>query len=261
MKIFRFFPILFLIALLFWGFLSERGFSGIFNDLVQFLSWSIESLAVLFNNSYGLSIIFLTIIVKLIIMPLMVKQYLSQSLRKDKMKILEPQIKAVKQKYTKDMIQDNPSLAKKERDTEILKLYKKEEHNLNPFSLGCLPLLIQLPILIGVYYAIQSTPEIANHQFLWLELGKSDFLLSLFTGIIYMILAFVNKDQMQQDVPKYLSYIGFITPIIMFTLCLNTPAALPLYWIISGLFIILQTMYSKKMLNKIRKNNLIEQES
>ena len=63
-------------------------------------------------------------------MPLMVKQYLSQSLRKDKMKILEPQIKAVKQKYTKDMIQDNPSLAK-ERDTEILKLYK--EHNLNPF--------------------------------------------------------------------------------------------------------------------------------
>ncbi|MEI4617182.1 membrane protein insertase YidC [Bacillus cereus] len=258
MKIFRFFPILFLIALLFWGFLSERGFSGIFNDLVQFLSWSIESLAVLFNNSYGLSIIFLTIIVKLIIMPLMVKQYLSQSLRKDKMKILEPQIKAVKQKYTKDMIQDNPSLAK-ERDTEILKLYK--EHNLNPFSLGCLPLLIQLPILIGVYYAIQSTPEIANHQFLWLELGKSDFLLSLFTGIIYMILAFVNKDQMQQDVPKYLSYIGFITPIIMFTLCLNTPAALPLYWIISGLFIILQTMYSKKMLNKIRKNNLIEQES
>ncbi|KIQ76720.1 hypothetical protein RW25_27905 [Bacillus sp. L_1B0_8] len=57
------------------------------------------------------------------------------------------------------------------------------------------------------------------------------------------------------------AYIGFVTPIIMFTLCLNTPAALPLYWIISGLFIILQTMYSKKMLNKIRKNNLIEQES
>ncbi|UOY91144.1 membrane protein insertase YidC [Ectobacillus sp. JY-23] len=222
-----------------------NGMTGLFNHFVSFLTWSIESLAAAFDNSYGLAIIGLTFIMRLVLMPMMVKQYIMQAIRKEKMKVLQPKIQAVKQKYTKDQIQDTPSLAK-ERDKEILALHK--EYGVNPFATGCLPILIQLVVLIGVYYAIQSSPAIASHEFLWLQLGKPDFSLSLITGMVYVIQVFVNKDQgANENMPKYLSYIGFISPIMMFSICLTVPSALPLYWAMSCMFVIVQTIFAKKL--------------
>ncbi|MBD5010628.1 OxaA precursor, partial [Xanthomonas citri pv. citri] len=87
----------------------------------------------------------------------------------------------VKLKKTKDPEKQ------KELQMEMMKLY--QEHNINPLAMGCLPMLIQSPIMIGLYYAIRSTPEIASHSFLWFSLGQSDILMSLSAGIMYFVQA------------------------------------------------------------------------
>ncbi|MCI3988294.1 YidC/Oxa1 family membrane protein insertase, partial [Bacillus vallismortis] len=68
-------------------------------------------------------------------------------------------------------------------------------HNINPLAMGCLPKLIQFPILIVFYYAISSTPEIASHSFLWFSLGQSDILMSLSAGVMYYVQAYVAQKQ------------------------------------------------------------------
>ncbi len=82
-------------------------------------------------------------------------------------------------------------MKQREIQQEMMQLYQK--HNINPLAMGCLPMLIQFPILIGFYYAIRSTPEIASHSFLWFNLGHSDIIVSLCAGFMYFIQFYVSQ--------------------------------------------------------------------
>src|SRR5690625_7440190 len=72
---------------------------------------------------------------------------------------------------------------------ELNELYQK--HNFNPVKMmsGCLPMIIQMPFLIGFYYAIRRTSEIGEQPFLWFNLGETDLLLVLLAVIVYFIQA------------------------------------------------------------------------
>src|SRR5699024_12500781 len=158
--------------------------SGWFNHyFVYHFSVLIKSLASYLNGSYGLSIIIITLVIRLAVMPFMLKQTRSSIKTQDKMKILKPEIDAIQKKYK----------SKKDRESqvqmqqEMMQLYQK--HNFNPLVsfAGCLPLLLQFPILIAFIYAIRRTPEIASHRFLWFDLGQTDILLTLLAVVIYFI--------------------------------------------------------------------------
>lgn len=115
------------------------------------------------NNALGFSIITLTVLVRCCMLPLAFKQQKSMFI----MQKIQPEIKKIQAKY-KEMGSD-PELQKK-MNMEIQKLYGK--HGYNPFS-GCLPLLIQLPIFISLYYILQNPYQFINHiQGIYNELGE-----------------------------------------------------------------------------------------
>lgn len=221
---------------------SAQNNSSYFHKLlVGPFSTAIHGLATLFNGSFGLAIIFITIIIRLVLMPLMLKQYKGQQEMKVKMEGLKPELNEIqaKIKNTKDKNEQQ------KLQQEMFGLYKK--HGVNPMAMGCLPMIIQMPILMGLYYAIRSSSEIATHSFLWFNLGHSDLAITLAAGVIYYFQFKVSQSNMTTEQQKQMKMMGLMSPLMIVMVSFNAPAALPLYWTVGGTFLILQTLLAKKM--------------
>lgn len=104
-----------------------------------------------------------------------------------------------------------------------------------------------MPILIAFYYAIRRTPEIAVQSFLWFDLGQTDLLLTGIAVVIYFIQFKVSQIGLDEKQRKQFAVLGLISPIMIGVISLNAPAALPLYWTVGGLFIMMQTLISKRI--------------
>jgi len=211
------------------------------NVFVEPFASLIQGTASLFGGSYGLAIILITLVIRLILMPLMLNQYKKQQAMKAKMEIIKPEMEKIQKKIkgTKDQKEQQ------KLQMEMMDLYKK--HNVNPLNIGCLPLIIQMPILMGFYYAIRGSQEIASHSFLWFNLGHSDLLLTALAGIVYYLQFKVSQSTMSPEQQKQMRFMGLISPIMIVIVSLNAPAALPLYWTVGGIFLIFQSILGRKL--------------
>lgn len=225
---------------------------GVWNHYFVYpFSFLIIYFANLFNGDYGLSIILMTFIIRTAIMPLMLNQTKKQLAMRKKMEAIQPELQALKDKYKNDK---SPEAAKK-MQLETMQIYQK--HQFNPLNIGCLPLLLQLPITLGFYYAIRRTPEIAEHDFLWFSLGKPDMILPVIAAAVYYVQFRVSQSfsmSAQQGENKPFAVLGLLSPIMMGIFSFAMPAALPLYWAVGGIYIILQTLVFKKMFAPDRKS-------
>jgi YidC/Oxa1 family membrane protein insertase len=215
---------------------------GFFNTyLVQPFAGAIHMVAELFNGNFGLSIILITLIIRLALMPLMLKQYKRQQDMKVKMDVLKPEMDKIQTqlKKTKD-----PKEQQKLQQ-EMFALYRK--HGVNPLNVGCLPILIQMPILMGFYYAIRSSHEIATHSFLWFNLGQPDLLITAAAGIVYYLQFKVTQANMPVQQQNQMKFMGLLSPIMIVVFSFSAPAALPLYWTVGGTFLILQTLIGRRL--------------
>src|SRR5699024_1544543 len=131
---------------------------------------------------------------------------------------------------------------------EMMELYQK--HNFNPgqMLLGCLPLLLQMPVLIGFYYAIRRTPEIAESSFLWFNLGEVNYVMALIAIAIYFVQARVSLMGMDEKQKGMMQMMMYVSPIMIGVISFIMPAALPLYWAVGGLVMIVQTLIFKSLL-------------
>jgi len=222
--------------------------SGIFNHFFIYpFSILIKFFANAFHGNYGLSIVLLTFIIRLAIMPLMMNQTKKQMDMKEKMAFLQPELTALKEKYKNDASAD----AKKQVQVEMMQLYQK--HQFNPLNMGCLPMLLQWPITLAFYYAIRRTPEIVTHDFLWFSLGTTDMILPLIAAAVYYVQFRVSQSvsaQVQKNQNNQMAFIGLLSPVMMGVFSFQMPAALPLYWAVGGIFIIVQTIILNKMYTK-----------
>lgn len=221
---------------------------GFFNHYFIYpFSFLIQSIANAFDGDYGLSIILMTILIRFAILPLMMNQTKKQTATREKLAVLQPELDAIREKY-KD---DTRTEAKQQQQAEMMKLYRK--HRFNPLGIGCLPMLLQWPITLAFYYAIRRTPEIAAHDFLWFSLGKPDIVLSLIAAAVYYVQYRVSQSlsaqQLQNSNPS-LAFLGLLSPILMGVFALMMPAALPLYWAVGGIFLIVQTIWLHKRYSK-----------
>lgn len=215
---------------------------GFFNHYIVFpISYVISHMAGWFQGSYGLAIIILTIVVRLLLFPLMLRQTKSQQNMKRVMKGMQPELDALKKKYEN---KKDPESAQKMQQ-EMLELYKK--HKFNPLNIGCLPILIQLPILTGVYTAIRLMPEMSSHTFLWFTLGEPDVILAIIVAAIYLLQTRISMKNMPAEQRKQFAIMGYISPIMMAFFSISAPAAIPLYWMAGGTFLIFQTLLFQKM--------------
>lgn len=219
---------------------------GVFNHYVIYpLSELIRWLAGLFQDNYGFAIMAITIMIRMVLFPLMLRQYKSQQIMKGKMSALKPDLKALEEKY-KDK-KDQASLAQKQQET--MALYQR--HNVNPLAIGCLPMLIQLPILTGLYSAIRLTPEISTHAFLWFKLGEPDVWLPIIAAFVYFVQFKVSQLGTEMESNKQLAFMGYLSPVMMGLFALWAPAAISLYWVTGGLFMIAQSFLLMKLYPRI----------
>ncbi len=180
-----------------------------------------------FAGNYGASIILLTLIVKLVFYKLSETQYRSMA----GMRRLMPKIQQLKERHGADRMKLQEA---------TMALYKKEK--INPFG-GCLPLLVQMPVFIALYWVLMQSVELRHAPFfLWLDdLSVRDpfFVLPLLMGATMYLQTRMSPapaDPMQAQIMKFI-------PIMMTVLFLWFPSGLVLYWLTNGLLSILQQWY------------------
>ena len=223
---------------------STEASPGFFQQyFVDPFTYLLNTLANVFGGSYGLSVVFMTLIVRLFIMPLMLKSTKSQYAMRDKMAVMQPEMKVIQDKMKTATTPEQ----KTKLQQELMGVYQK--HGVNPMASlsGCLPLLIQMPILMGFYYAIKESPEIASHSFLWFDLGQPDLILAVLAAAVYLVQFKLSLIGMPEEQKKQMAIMGYISPIMMGMFSLTAPAALPLYWTVGGCFLIVQTYIMKKL--------------
>lgn len=210
--------------------------TGIWNQFVVYpLSWLIINIGEVFGGSwgYGLSIIIITIIIRLALLPLMIKQMKSTKM----MQAIQPELEELKKKYS-----SKDAVTQQKFQQAQIQLFEK--YDINPMA-GCLPILIQLPILVGFYHAIMRTEALQGKTFLWFELSETDpfFILPILAGVLtYSQQKVLTKDQPSNP---QLVMMQWLMPIMIIVFALVLPAALPLYWIIGNIFSIIQSHFIK----------------
>lgn len=185
---------------------------------------------------FGIAIIILTIIIRIILYPLNQKALKSQK----ELSALQPKIKEMQKKYSHDKIKQGEIM---------MKLYK--EHKINPFS-SFLPILIQLPILIAlfkVFIDLAKNSELINPMFLNLiNLSQRSIFLSVLAGITQFWQS-KSIPGTSQQASKFIYFMPLITVFIG----LSMPAGLPLYWITITLLTILQQYLYERFNSKTSK--------
>ncbi len=187
-------------------------------------------------GNWGWSIILLTILVKLILWPLSSKSYRSMA----KMRVIAPEMQRMKEEFGEDRMRFSQ---------EMMALYKREQ--VNPLS-GCLPLLLQMPIFLALYWVLMESVELRHAPWLaWIQdLSAMDpwFILPLLMGVTMYVQQSLNPqpaDPMQAKVFKFM-------PIIFTVFMLFFPAGLVLYWICNNSITILQQGLINKSVEKDR---------
>lgn len=208
--------------------------TGIWAKFIVYpMSQLITFFADIFNN-YGWGIIIVTIIIRLFLLPLNIKQLKSsQAMQK-----IQPEMKKLQEKYSSKDQQTQQKLQQ-----EMMALFK--EHKVNPLA-GCLPLIVQMPFLIGIYQAIMRTEEIGQGTFLWFQLGTPDMILPLITGAAMFLqqkLMMAGNDAAQNPQMQIMLY---LMPIMIMVFAFFFPAALALYWVVGSIFMIGQTLLIRR---------------
>ncbi len=206
-------------------------------DLIRVLYEFTVSLGI---PSYALAILLMTLFIRLILYPLNNKQLVSSK----KMQEIQPQIAEIQKKYKK-----SPEIA----NQEIIKLYRK--HNVNPMS-GCLPILVQMPIIIALFQALRLF-EYTNvgAAFFWVPHLKDPdpyFILPLLVGIATYLqtkLSMMSMPKTTQSNPQAEKFAStqktmlYVMPIMIGWMSTQFPSGLCLYWIFYSLTGIIQQMF------------------
>jgi YidC/Oxa1 family membrane protein insertase len=216
---------------------------GFFGGIVEILLVVIRAIHKVFPN-WGMAIIVLTIILKILFFPLTYSSTKSMA----RMQELQPKIKALRARYKKhktDIAQ------RRQMNEEMMKLYK--EHGVNPAG-GCLPMLIQLPVFWAIWRLLSVSIELRQSPFVfWIkDLSVKDPY--LVTPILMGITQFISQKMMPSGADPSQARMMLIMPVIMTIFFLGFPSGLVLYWLTSNVLQIVQQHIMNKMQAKRKAN-------
>jgi YidC/Oxa1 family membrane protein insertase len=205
------------------GVVNYGMFSIIVYPLLASLRWIYQ-----FVHNYGYAIIILTFLLSLLLFPFRLKQIISMK----RMSVVQPKVKAIQEKYRKYKKTD-PKRA--EMNQEIMALYK--QHNVNPLG-GCLPLLLQMPLLFAFYSLLAYSIELRQAPFiLWIsDLSVKDpfYVLPIVMGIT----AFISQKMtpMSPGTDPTQAKVMMVMPVVFTVMFINLSSGLNLYFLCSNIF-------------------------
>jgi len=200
---------------------------GMFSILVRPLLFSLKWINRYVHN-YGVSIILLTLLLTLLLFPFRLKQMLSMK----KMAVVQPRIKEIQEKYKRYKKTDP---RKAEMNQEIMAVYK--EHNVNPLG-GCLPLVLQMPLLFAFYQLLASSIELRQAPFIgWIwDLSTKDpyYVLPIVMGITMLVSQKITPMAPGADPAQ--AKMMMMMPAVFTLMFLNVSSGLNLYFLCSNIF-------------------------
>ena len=218
-----------------------------------------------FISNYGIVILLMTLLIKLIISPLTIKSYKSSA----KMQVIKPEVDKLNQKYP------NEKDAMKKQQA-MMDLYQKA--GISPMG-GCLPMLLQMPILFAMFRFFPASIELRQQKFLWADdlsaydsiwdfgvniplLGDHLSLFALLMAVTMFVYSKMTSSQMSDDPNmagmKFMSV--WLMPIMMFFICNNLSSALSYYYLLSNIITMIMTWYIRKFVvteEKVRADMML----
>ncbi|MBU0701870.1 membrane protein insertase YidC [bacterium] len=217
-----------------------KSLSGEMTNLTAFSGWNSLTLIVLWllhmlykiTHNYGISIIILTLIIKIILHPLTKKNFTTMKA----MQNIQPHIIELKEKHKHDAETMNK---------EMMELYKR--HKVNPMG-GCLPLLLQMPVFIALFTTLQNAIELRGANFLiWHDLATKDpyYILPVLMGVTMLI-----QQKMMPSPDPNQAKIGMFMSVLFIFMFMNFPAGLVLYWLTQNILTIIEQILIKRGIEK-----------
>ena len=199
---------------------------------------------------FGVAIIIVTIIVRLIILPLGIYQSWKATLHSEKMNalkhVLEPHQTRLKEATTQE----------EKLEAQQALFAAQKEHGISMFGgVGCFPLLIQMPFFSAIYFAAQHTEGVAEASFLGIALGSPSWILIACAGVLYYVQSLLSlhgvEDETQREQLKKMIY---MSPMMIIIFSIFSPASVTLYWVVGGFMMILQQFIVNYIIRpKLRK--------
>lgn len=187
-----------------------------------------------FTHNYGITIILLTMLIKLMFVPLQYKSYKSMK----QMQVIQPKVLAIQNKYKDDRDRLNK---------ELIKLYK--DHRVNPVG-GCLPMVLQMPVFVALFNILYMTIDLRQAPFmLWIkDLSVQDpyYVLPIIMGATMVIQQKITPTTMDPTQAKIMLFL----PVFMTFLFVNFPAGLVLYWLTNNTLTITQQVVTERLFGK-----------
>ncbi|MCY4043065.1 MAG: membrane protein insertase YidC [Candidatus Dadabacteria bacterium] len=200
-----------------------------------------------FFNNYGISILVITLVFRLLFLPLSIRGMRSMKDMQKKMERIKPKLDALKEKFKGD---------KKRQNEEMMRLYTS--HGINPLSSlgGCLPMLAQVPVFIALYYGLLYSIDLRHSSFLWIDdLSAPENLfnipwtpvpfriLPLAMGISWWFSTKLTPTPAAGDTAAMQAKIMQFMPVVFTFIMWDFPSGLVLYWTASNLLSVAQQVY------------------
>lgn len=222
--------------------------------LVQPVGNAITYLVDRFDWNYGWAIIFITVIVRLLILPLGLHQSKKSLVQAEKMQAIKPQLDIVQARMKEATTREEQMQAQ----AQMQQIYK--ENNMSMMGgIGCLPLLIQMPIFSALFFAVRYTPGISEATFFGIPLGEPNLIFVVLAGLAYFAQGYLSTIGIPEEQKATMKSMLIISPLMIVFVSFSSPAGVALYWVVGGIFTCLQTFLTNILLKPRIKTKIAEE--
>ncbi|MHC9532503.1 membrane protein insertase YidC [Dellaglioa sp. BT-FLS60] len=227
---------------------SGNPYGMVYDYLAKPTQGLLEWLSSHLGNNYGLAIIVISFVIRMALMPMMINQSKKATVQQEKMGSIQPQLK---------VIQDRQKAAKSPEEKAassqaMMALYKDNNVSMTG-GIGCLPLLIQMPIFAALYAAIRYSAELKGAVFFGIKLGTPSIVFTILCFIVYLGQGFISTIGLPPAQKKTMQTMLIASPVMMVFVTLSAPAGIGLYFFIGGIFACVQTFIIMLMRPRIRR--------
>ena len=232
---------------------SGKPYGFVYDNLAVPTQHVLVWLSQILGNSLGWAIIVITFIVRLALMPIMIKQSKNATVQQEKIAHIKPLLEDIT-KRQKEATSDAERMA---INQEMMQLYRDNNISMTG-GIGCLPLLIQMPIFAALYAAIQYSPELSRSYFYGINLGQRSFTLVALSFVVYALQGWLSTLGVPEAQRAQMRQMMIISPLMITFMTYISPAGLGLYFFVGGIFACIQTLIINYMRPRIRKEVLAE---
>ena len=232
---------------------SGKPYGFVYDNLAVPTQHVLVWLSQILGNSLGWAIIVITFIVRLVLMPIMIKQSKNATVQQEKIAHIKPLMEDIT-KRQKEATSDAERMA---INQEMMQLYRDNNISMTG-GIGCLPLLIQMPIFAALCAAIQYSPELSRSYFYGINLGQRSFTLVALSFVVYALQGWLSTLGVPEAQRAQMRQMMIISPLMITFMTYISPAGLGLYFFVGGIFACIQTLIINYMRPRIRKEVLAE---